>query len=105
MDLKAFEHNGGRWMEGEYQGRLFALDEHGARLMLDTPIYGFRLYEGQTNDAATTYTGRCVGVLKDNIKALAWVCGDTTVKPSRILIGSASTVTIPLGDDYADPAE
>jgi hypothetical protein len=78
MDLKAFEHEGHRWLEGEHEGRWFALDEDGARLMIETPLYGFTCYRGAT---AEDFSGESVGVVNDRRKAFAWVIGDVSVDP------------------------
>lgn len=107
MDLKGFDHDGRRWMEGDFEGRFFALDEHGQRLMLETPTYGYRCFEGDTNASADVFTGTCVGVVKTGADAFQWLHGDPTVEPWRIHreTESAAHVTVPLGGDDAGQAE
>ena len=105
--LKGYEHDGRRWMEGSFEGRFFALDEHGERMMLETPLYGFVCYDGTTNDTADLYRGASVGVVKDGKSAFAWLHGDPAVEPWRIhrKTQRAAKIAIPLGDSGADSAQ
>ncbi len=105
MDLKLFDHDGRRWVEGTYEGRFFALAESGSRVMLETPTYGYRCFEGDMTSEA--FRGACVGVVKDGKDAFAWIHGDPTVEPWRIhkRTKKAARVLIPLGESDATAAE
>lgn len=101
MDLKFYDHDGRRWMEGDFEGRWFMLSEDGTRLVLETPMYGYGCFEGATAD---DFTGHRVGVLCDRQHACEWVCGTNTRDPQRIDRENQTRgdLTIPLGTPEAE---
>lgn len=105
--LKLYEHEGVRWVEGDYEGRFFALAEDGERLMLETPSYGFKCFVGDMGETGEAYEGACVGVLWSRGTAFRWLHGDPTIDPCCVdrRQHGKKLVTIPLEDGDAAPAE
>ena len=82
MDLKFYDHNNRRWMEGEFEGRWFALHEDGDRLVLETPMVGHGCFTGTTNRDG--FAGRRIGVLQERAAATAWLFNVAVTAPQRI---------------------
>ena len=83
--MKYFEHDGRRWMEGEHEGRWFALNEDGDRLVWEKTAGGFLCCMGSCNSAADTFTGESCGVLNNPKRAMAWLYeSDPSVEPTAV---------------------
>jgi hypothetical protein len=102
MDLKFYDHNGRRWMEGEFEGRWFALNEEGNRLVLETPLYGFGCFMGMTLD---DFSGHRVGVLGKRVDACMWLMDIGGQEPQRIDRPNQKRrrLTVPLGASEVVP--
>jgi hypothetical protein len=95
MDLKFFDHDGRRWMEGEYEGRWFALNEDGDRLVVEGHRSRYGCYIGATSDDA--FSGKPMGSLNGMVRAMAWLFeSDPTQEPWITDRARDGTLTIPV---------